>query len=237
MVALPTGYRGIAPDQRGFGEAELEKKIDATNGMGDLADDAVALLDYLSIDMAHIVGNSLGGMIVDSGEFPWGKYPERFHMLTQPEESYHGVVYTEAMGAAAYIGRVRTVALRNTGAALSPMNAFLILQGLETLSLRMERHFANAQKVAEYLDAHDQVEPVDPVGLELRLEDPTVGSPVDQHREAVAEDESGVALADIQEHDRRTIDLGTKRDHGAGQHHRQPGKGHLDPQRRQGRGR
>jgi O-acetylhomoserine (thiol)-lyase len=77
-------------------------------------------------------GTSLGGVIVDSGQFPWADYPEKFHMLTEPEESYHGVVYTEALGPAAYIGRARTVPLRNTGSALSPMNAFQILQGLQT---------------------------------------------------------------------------------------------------------
>ena len=77
-------------------------------------------------------GNSLGGVIVDSGQFPWAEHAERFSMLTQPEPSYHGVVYTEALGPAAYIGRARTVPLRNTGSALSPMNAFLILQGLST---------------------------------------------------------------------------------------------------------
>ena len=103
-------------------------------------------------------GNSIGGVIVDSGQFPWADYPERFHMLNEPEASYHGVVYTEALGEAAYIGRARTVPLRNTGSCLSPMNAFLILQGMATLPLRMERHCDNALKVAEYLQAHDAVE-------------------------------------------------------------------------------
>ncbi len=110
-------------------------------------------------------GNSLGGVIVDSGEFPWAEHAEKFHMLTQPEDSYHGVVYTEAMGAAAYIGRVRTVALRNTGSALSPMNAFLILQGLQTLPLRMERHCDNALAVAQYLKNHPGVDWVNFAGL------------------------------------------------------------------------
>ena len=110
-------------------------------------------------------GNSLGGMIVDSGEFPWAEHPEKFHMLNQPEESYHGVVYTEAMGAAAYAGRVRTVALRNTGSAISPMNAFLILQGMQTLPLRMERHCDNALAVAKYLSGHPMVEWVNFGGL------------------------------------------------------------------------
>ncbi len=110
-------------------------------------------------------GNSIGGMIVDSGKFDWVANKERFKMLNEPEPSYHGVVYTEAMGPAAFIGRARTVPLRNTGAALSPMNAFLILQGLETLSLRMERHCENAMAVAKYLEAHPAVDWVNYAGL------------------------------------------------------------------------
>ncbi len=110
-------------------------------------------------------GNSLGGVIVDGGEFPWTDHPEKFHMLNKPEASYHGVVYTEALGAAAYIGRARTVALRNTGAAISPMNAFLILQGMQTLPLRMERHCDNALAVANYLNEHSQVAWVNFAGL------------------------------------------------------------------------
>ena len=102
-------------------------------------------------------GNSLGGIIVDSGQFPWAEHADRFPMLNTPEPSYHGVVYTEAMGPAAFIARARTVPLRNTGSALSPMNAFLILQGIETLPLRMERHCDNALAVAEYLQNHPQV--------------------------------------------------------------------------------
>ncbi|MBD3649661.1 MAG: aminotransferase class V-fold PLP-dependent enzyme [Pseudomonadales bacterium] len=110
-------------------------------------------------------GNSLGGIIVDSGQFPWADYPDKYPMLTEPEPSYHGVVYTEALGPAAYIGRVRTVPLRNTGSALSPFNAFLLMQGIETLSLRMERHCENAIKVAEYLRDHPRVESVQYGGL------------------------------------------------------------------------
>jgi O-acetylhomoserine (thiol)-lyase len=110
-------------------------------------------------------GNSLGGVIVDGGSFPWADYPEKFHMLNEPEASYHGVVYTEALGAAAYIGRVRTVALRNTGSAISPMNAFLILQGMQTLPLRMERHCDNALAVARYLQDHPRVAWVNFAGL------------------------------------------------------------------------
>ena len=111
-------------------------------------------------------GNSIGGAIVDSGNFPWAEHADRFPMFSQPEASYHGVVYTEAMGPAAYIGRARTVPLRNTGSALSPFNAFLIMQGIETLSLRMERHTENAMAVAKYLEAHDSVEWVNYAGLE-----------------------------------------------------------------------
>ncbi len=110
-------------------------------------------------------GNSLGGVIVDSGQFPWTEHAEKFHMLTQPEASYHGVVYTEALGPAAYIGRARTVPLRNTGSAISPMNAFLILQGLSTLPLRMERHCDNALAVAEHLSGHPRVSWVNYAGL------------------------------------------------------------------------
>ena len=110
-------------------------------------------------------GNSLGGVIVDGGQFPWDKYPEKFHMLNEPEASYHGVVYTEAMGPAAYIARARTVPLRNTGSALSPMNAFLILQGMATLPLRMQRHCENALAVAKYLKDHEKVDWVNFAGL------------------------------------------------------------------------
>ncbi len=102
-------------------------------------------------------GTSIGGIIVDSGKFDWVANAQRFPMLNEPDPSYHDVVYTEALGAAAYIGRCRVVPLRNTGAAISPHNAFLIMQGLETLCLRMERHCENALKVAEYLKAHDKI--------------------------------------------------------------------------------
>lgn len=103
-------------------------------------------------------GTSIGGVIVDSGKFDWAAHKERFAVLNEPDPSYHGVVYTEALGPAAYIGRCRVVPLRNTGAALSPMNAFQILQGLETLGLRMERHCENAEKLADYLQKHPKVE-------------------------------------------------------------------------------
>ncbi|CAK3058103.1 O-acetyl-L-homoserine sulfhydrylase 1 [Vibrio crassostreae] len=110
-------------------------------------------------------GTTLGGVIVDSGKFPWAEHKDRFPVFNQPEPSYHGVVYTEAFGDAAFIGRARTVPLRNTGAALSPMNAFMLMQGLETLSLRMERHTENALKVAEYLSQHEKVSWVSYAGL------------------------------------------------------------------------
>ena len=110
-------------------------------------------------------GNSLGGIIVDGGVFPWAEYADKFPMLTEPEPSYHGVVYTEALGEAAYIGRARTVPLRNTGSAISPFNAFLILQGIETISLRMERHCSNALAVAKFLDKHSKVSSVSYAGL------------------------------------------------------------------------
>jgi O-acetylhomoserine (thiol)-lyase len=110
-------------------------------------------------------GTSIGGAIVDSGKFDWAANAKRFPMLNEPDPSYHGVVYTEALGPAAYIGRCRVVPLRNTGAAISPMNAFLIMQGLETLGLRMERHCENAQRVAEYLQQHPKVEWVSYAGL------------------------------------------------------------------------
>ena len=103
-------------------------------------------------------GTSIGGAIVDSGKFDWVANKERFPILNEPDPAYHGVVYTEALGAAAYIGRCRVGPLRNTGAAISPMNSFQILQGLETLGLRMDRHCENAQKLAEYLQQHKKVE-------------------------------------------------------------------------------
>lgn len=109
-------------------------------------------------------GTTVAGIIVDSGKFPWKDNP-RFPQFNEPDPSYHGVVYTEALGEAAFIGRARVVPLRNMGAALSPFNAFLILQGIETLALRMERHCENAQKVAEYLKGHSKVKWVKYAGL------------------------------------------------------------------------
>ena len=110
-------------------------------------------------------GTSIGGAIVDSGKFPWAQHAERFKRLNEPDVSYHGVVYTQALGAAAYIGRARVVPLRNMGAALSPMNAFLILQGIETLALRMDRICENTVKIAAYLQKHPKVGWVNYAGL------------------------------------------------------------------------
>jgi O-acetylhomoserine (thiol)-lyase len=110
-------------------------------------------------------GTSIGGMVVDSGKFPWREYPDRFYMFNRPEIAYHGVVYVDHFGDAAYIARCRTVCQRNTGSTLSPFNGFLLLQGVETLALRVERHVENARKVAEYLRNHPAVEWVNYAGF------------------------------------------------------------------------
>ena len=110
-------------------------------------------------------GTTIGGIIIDSGKFDWVANKDRFKMLNEPDPAYHGVVYTEALGEAAYIGRCRVVPLRNTGSALAPHSAFLLLQGLETLGLRMERHCENATKVAQHLQSHRKVEWVSYAGL------------------------------------------------------------------------
>lgn len=111
-------------------------------------------------------GTTIGGVLVDSGKFPWAEHKSRFRRLNEPDVSYHGVIYTEALGEAAYIGRARVVPLRNMGAAISPFNSFLVLQGLETLAVRMDRHCENALAVARYLSDHSQVEWVRYAGLE-----------------------------------------------------------------------
>jgi O-acetylhomoserine (thiol)-lyase len=110
-------------------------------------------------------GTTLGGMIVDSGKFPWREHPVRYSMFNQPEPSYHGVIYTEQFGKAAFVARCRTVCQRNTGSTLSPFNGFLLLQGVETLALRVERHVENARKVAEYLRSHPAVDWVNYAGF------------------------------------------------------------------------
>jgi O-acetylhomoserine (thiol)-lyase len=110
-------------------------------------------------------GTTLGGMIVDSGKFPWRKYPEKFYMFNKPEIAYHGVVYVDQFGDAAYVARCRTVSQRNTGATMSPFNGFLLLQGVETMALRVERHVENARKVAQYLRNHKMVDWVNYAGF------------------------------------------------------------------------
>jgi O-acetylhomoserine (thiol)-lyase len=119
-------------------------------------------------------GTSLGGAIVDSGKFPWAQHKNRFKRLNEPDVSYHGVVYTDALGPAAYIGRARVVPLRNMGAAISPFNAFLILQGVETLGLRMDRISDNTLKIAQHLKQHPRVKWVNYAGLEDHPEYPLV---------------------------------------------------------------
>ena len=111
-------------------------------------------------------GTSVGGAIVDSGKFPWVQHKARFKRLNEPDVSYHGVVYTEAFGPAAYIGRARVVPLRNIGAAISPFNAWQILQGIETLALRMDRINDNTLAIAQHLKRHAKVAWVNYAGLE-----------------------------------------------------------------------
>jgi len=110
-------------------------------------------------------GTTMGGAIVDSGKFDWTRQPKRFPMFNEPDESYHGLVYTEHFGATAFAARCRSVFLRTTGAVLSPLSAFLLLQGIETVALRVERHVENARKVAEFLQRDTRVEWVNYVGF------------------------------------------------------------------------
>jgi O-acetylhomoserine (thiol)-lyase len=119
-------------------------------------------------------GTTIGGALVDSGKFPWAEHKERFRRLNEPDVSYHGVVYTEALGEAAYIGRARVVPLRNMGAAISPFNSFLILQGIETLPVRMDRHCENALVVARHLQQHPQVAWVRYAGLDDSPDKPLI---------------------------------------------------------------
>ncbi len=111
-------------------------------------------------------GTSLGGVIVDGGKFDWKADPDKFPTLAQPDPSYHGIVFADAVGAAAYVTRIRAVILRDTGAAISPFNAFILLQGVETLSLRVERHVENALKVVDFLAHHPKVAKVNHPALE-----------------------------------------------------------------------
>ena len=111
-------------------------------------------------------GTTIGGVVVDSGKFDWKNSNGKFPLLTEPDESYHGLVYADAFGPAAFLYKIRAGLMRDTGAVISPFNSFLLVQGLETLSLRMERHVENTKKVAEYLKNHDKVEWVRYNGLE-----------------------------------------------------------------------
>ena len=111
-------------------------------------------------------GSSLGGVIVDGGKFDWKANPDKFPTLAKPDPSYHGIVFADAVGAAAYVTRIRAVILRDTGAAISPFNAFILLQGVETLSLRVERHVENALKVVDFLAKHPKVAKVNHPALE-----------------------------------------------------------------------
>jgi len=160
-------------------DIEAIAKVCDKKGVPLIVDNTVATpalirpIDYGASIVVHSLtkyigghGTTLGGVIVDSGKFPWADHAEKFPMLNTPEASYHGVVYTEAFEAAAYIGRARTVPLRNTGSALSAMAAWQILQGLETLPLRMERHCDNAMAVAKFLEDHPKVSWVKYGGLE-----------------------------------------------------------------------
>ncbi|MFI4886152.1 MAG: O-acetylhomoserine aminocarboxypropyltransferase/cysteine synthase family protein [Steroidobacterales bacterium] len=110
-------------------------------------------------------GTTMGGIIIDSGRFPWTRHAAQFPMLTQPDESYHGLVYTDHFGPTAYIGRCRSVFQRAMGSVLSPLSAFLLLQGIETVALRMERHVENARRVAEFLRADRRVAAVSYAGF------------------------------------------------------------------------
>ena len=159
---------------------DLEKlaEIAHRNGVPLVVDNTVATpylikpIDYGADIVIHSLtkyigghGTTIGGAIIDGGKFDWSKEPKRFPLLNEPDPSYHGLIYTEALGEAAFIGRCRVGPLRNTGAALSPFNTFLILQGIQTLHVRMDRHCENTQKLAEYLDTHKSIEWVNYGGL------------------------------------------------------------------------
>ncbi len=145
-------------------DIEALAKVAARHGIPLVVDNTVATpillrpIDYGADIVVHSLtkflgghGTTLGGAIVDSGRFPWRAYADRFPMFNQPDRSYHGLVYTEHFGKAAYIARCRSVYLRTTGAVLAPLSAFLLLQGIETVALRVERHVENARRVAEFL--------------------------------------------------------------------------------------
>jgi O-acetylhomoserine (thiol)-lyase len=152
-------------------DVEALAKVAHENGIPLIVDNTVATpillrpIDYGADVVVHSLtkfmgghGTTLGGAIVDSGKFPWRKHPKRFQMFTEPDPSYHGLVYSEHYGAAAYIARCRSVCQRTMGSVLSPLNAFLLLQGIETVAIRVERHVENARRVAEFLRDDPRVE-------------------------------------------------------------------------------
>ena len=160
-------------------DIELLAKAAHSKGVPLVVDNTVATpyllkpIDYGADIVIHSLtkyisghGTTIGGAIVDAGNFDWSKEPKRFPTLNEPDNSYHGLIYSEALGAAAFIGRCRVGPLRNTGAALSPFNAFLILQGIQSLHVRMDRHCENTINVAQYLSTHSQVKWVNYGGLD-----------------------------------------------------------------------
>jgi len=159
-------------------DVEALARVAHKHGVPLIVDNTVATpillrpIDYGADVVVHAMtkfmgghGTTLGGIIVDGGKFPWKQHSDKFGMLTKPEAAYHDVTYTEQFGAAAFVARCRTVCQRTTGSTLSPFNGFLLLQGIETLPLRMERHVQNARRVAEFLRAHARVEWVNYAGF------------------------------------------------------------------------
>lgn len=182
-------------------------------------------------------GNSIGGVIVDSGKFPWKEHAERYPVMSQPDPSYQGIVYTDAMQEAAYITRARLVPLRNMGSALSPFNSFLVLQGLETLPLRMERHCENALAVAKHLKEHPQVEWVRYAGLDDHPDKPLVDRYMGGKASAILSfgirggRENGARFIDALELILRLVNIGDARSlacHPATTTHRQLGATELE---------
>jgi len=159
-------------------DIEALAEVAHKNGVPLIVDNTVATpillrpFDYGADVVVHSLtkfmgghGTTMGGIIVDSGNFPWQQHRERFPMLTEPEASYHGLVFTEHFGRAAYAARCRSVSQRTTGAVLAPLSAFLLLQGIETLALRMDRHVENGRRVAEFLRSDARVDWVTYVGF------------------------------------------------------------------------
>ena len=159
-------------------DIEALAKVAHQHGIPLIVDNTVATpvllrpIDYGADIVAHSLtkfmgghGTTMGGIIVDSGRFPWKEHARRFPMFSQPDPSYHGLVYTDHFKEAAYIGRCRSVYLRTTGAVLAPLNAFLLLQGIETVALRVERHVENGRRVAEFLRNDSRVDWVNYAGF------------------------------------------------------------------------